>query len=101
MGRPRAVSMDTTIYRGEGDTETEIEVEVIGMLEPYFSGSWDEPPSGGGVDDIQAIFRDGKKQFDISLTDSEIKEFQDQLAEQDMDYEPDYEPDYDPPDYED
>lgn len=97
MARPRAVSMDTVIYRGEGETETEIEVEVIGMFEPYFSGSWDEPPSGGGVEDLRAIFRDGKKQLDIELTAEEQKDFEDQLAEQDMDYEPDY----DPPDYED
>ncbi len=86
--RSYPMTANTVLYRGEGDTETEIEVEVCGLIEPYSSGDWHEPPSGGGVDGIRAIFYDGKKQREIQVSSEEVKKFSDELVETAMDYEP-------------
>lgn len=88
--------METTIYRGPDEDESEIDIEVEGSLEPYCRGSYEEPPSGGGVDDVRATFWDAaaKKRRDIPLTDDEISSFSEQMAEESCDDEPDY-PDYD------
>lgn len=92
----RRVSMETTIYRGPDDNESEIDIEVQGSLEPYSAGTYYDPPEGGGVEDVQATFWDesAKKRRDIPLTDDEISSFSEQMAEDACDDEPDY-PDYD------
>lgn len=85
-------SLETVIYRPtlDGD-EIEIEVEVGGRVEKYFAGSFDEPPSGGFVDDVAATFWDdqAKKIRHIPLTDEEIKTFSDQLVDHSVDDEQD------------
>jgi len=97
MKRNRAVSLYATLYRGEGDTETELEVEVCGLIEPYVAGNYENPPEGGYAEDIQAIFHDGKKARSIQLTEWEEQDFNDQLVLADADYwaDMDYEPDTD------
>lgn len=98
MRRARAVTINAMVYRGEGDTETEIEVEVYGSVEPYWAGNFHNPPEGGYAEDVRAIFYDGKKQYEIQLTDKEEQEFQDALLLANDEYEydgPDDEPDYD------
>ena len=102
MARTHAVRRSTTVrtntclYRGEGTTESEIEVEVCGSVEPFFAGDWHEPASDGEVDGVRAIFYDGKKQRDIQISDDEVKELSEKLIESTMDEpEPDLEEDYD------
>ena len=84
----RQVSMDTAIYRfTPGGEELEIEVEVSGSANPYFPGNYDNPPEGGDVEDIIALFDDeqAKKKRDFPLTDAEIKQFAEDLAESSSD----------------
>lgn len=100
MSRSRAVSMSAAVYRGD-EEDCEIPVEVTGMIEPYFSGNYEEPPSGGGVDDVKAIFYDGKKAREIPLTDDEVEHFSNELIERDSDYEPEYDEDHDDEPYDD
>lgn len=92
----RSVSMDTAIYRlTPGGEEFEIPVEVSGSANPYSPGNYDNPPEGGDVEDIVAMFYDeqAKKKRDFPLTDAEIKQFAEDLAE-DYDGPDGYEEDY-------
>jgi len=85
--------MDSAIYRPIPDgEELEIEVEVTGTANPYWPGNYDNPPEGGDVEDIAASFYDeAAKTFrDIPLTDEEVKQFAESLADDDGD-EPDCE----------
>lgn len=88
--RSRTVCMVTTLTRGDGKTETELEVEVFGIVDPGFNGSHWDPPSAGGVDNIRALFYDGRKQRDIRLTEEERKEFHDELWLKSSEEEPEY-----------
>jgi len=80
--------MDSAVYRGQGDIEVEIDIEVVGELEPYFGGSWDEPPSGGGVVDVTAWVTTEPVRHEIQLTEDEVRDLSGQLAEHSMDDEP-------------
>ena len=86
--RSRPVSTYACLYRGQGDTETEIEVEVCGLVEPYFAGDYHEPASGGEVDGVQAVFIDGKKRREIVISDDEVQELSEKLIESTIDCEP-------------
>jgi hypothetical protein len=76
----KSVSMDAMVYRGPND-ELEIEVEVTGHLVPYSAGNYDNPPEGGYVEDVVATFMDGKKGWEIPLTDDEVDTFSEQMME--------------------
>lgn len=94
--------MDACVYRGEGENEVEIEVEVEGSLEPYFAGSYEEPPSGGGIDDLRVTTSHAGRTYEIPLTDKEEADFAEALAESAIDDEPEYdEPEYEKEDYDD
>jgi hypothetical protein len=60
--------------------EVEIEVEVEGTVNPYWAGNYDNPPEGGDVEDVEALFQDGKKYREIPLTDEEVRTFSEELA---------------------
>lgn len=77
----RTVSKELCVYRlAANGKEIEIEVEVTGTVMPYWAGNYDNPPEGGEVEDIEALFQDGKKQRDIPLTDEEVRLFSEELA---------------------
>jgi len=99
MDRNRTVCRVTTLTRGEGISETEINVEVFGLVDPPTKMSWNEPPSSGGVDAVRALYYDGFKQRDIPLTSEEVKELSDELwlasSEEEQSYDNDDDPFYD------
>lgn len=77
----RTVSKELCVYRLDANgEEIEIEVEVTGTVMPYWAGNYENPPEGGEVEDIEAVFRDGKKKRDIPLTDEEVCLFSEELA---------------------
>lgn len=97
----RAVSKEMCVYRLDANgEEIEIEVEVTGTVNPYWAGNHDNPPEGGDVEDVEALFQDGKKYREIPLTDEEIRTFSEEIAlidsedyaEDEREYERDYEP---------
>lgn len=79
----RTVSKAVCIYRdAPNGEEVEIEVEVEGMVNPYWPGDYNNPPEGGDVEDLQALFWDdsAKKYRDVPLTDDEVNALSEELA---------------------
>ena len=77
--KSRTACLVTTLCRGDGNTETEFDVEVFGLVDSPYKGSWNEPPNNGGVDGVRALYYDGFKQRDIQLTQEELEEFKNEL----------------------
>jgi hypothetical protein len=97
----RIVSTDSCIYRETpGGEEIEIEVSVSGTATPYWAGDYDNPPEGGEIEDVSVSFYDesANKMRAIQVSNDELIQLTEQLADAEMDYEPDDEP-YDEPDY--
>jgi len=83
-GKSSSVTLNTAVYRPiPGNEELEIEVEVSGTANPYWAGNYDNPPEGGDVEDITAIFYDevAKKDREIPLSNDELEDFSMRLAE--------------------
>lgn len=79
--------MNTTIDRIDAYGEFfEIEVQVSGTLNPYWPGNYDNPPEGGDVEDVAAVFWDeaAKKNRNIPLTKEEEARITAELAEQEV-----------------
>ena len=77
----------TCIYRDTDDDEIEIEVKIIGGYEPFVPARVYGPPEdcypaeGGYATDVRAIFMDGDKERLIPLSDKEVEDLEEQMAE--------------------
>lgn len=93
------VEIEFYVYRGEGDDEEEIELTIVGDVEPYvpanLSGHPDtwSPPEGGSAC-VEGILLNGEP-WSGKLTDKETKEAETMLYQALEDYEPEPDSGYD------